>query len=67
MAGSDMALIVGVFMFMSGVTVHGVLLVDEVMVGGVLLLSGLESEREIVGKVGVSVIVVVSVSVSCVL
>ena len=46
---------------------NGVLLVDEVMVGGVLLSSGVESEREIVSKVGVSVIVVVSVSVSCVL
>jgi hypothetical protein len=34
------------------------------MVGGVLSLDDVESEKEIVSKVGVSVIVVVSVSVS---
>jgi hypothetical protein len=53
MVGSDTALIVGVFVFVSVVTVNGVLLVDsKVMVGGVLLLSGVESEREIVILVG---------------
>jgi hypothetical protein len=86
MAGSDTALIVGVLVFVSGVTVNGVLLVDKVMVGGVLLsldvegkreivilvgrvmvrvgrvlsLDDVESANEIVSKVGVSVIVVVS-------
>jgi hypothetical protein len=38
-AGSDTALIVGVFVFVSGVTVNGVLLVDKGMVGGVVVSS----------------------------
>jgi hypothetical protein len=46
MAGSDMVFIVGVLVFVSGVTVNGVLLVDKV-VGGVPSLD-VESENEIV-------------------
>lgn len=46
MAGSDMVFIVGVLVFVSGVTVNGALLVDKV-VGGVPSLD-VESENEIV-------------------
>jgi hypothetical protein len=52
MAVSDTALIVGVFVFVSGVMVNGVLLVDKVMVGEVVLSVDVESEREIVILVG---------------
>ena len=52
MAVSDTALIIGVFVFVSGVTVGGVLLVDKVMVGEVVLSVDVESEREIVILVG---------------
>ena len=47
--GSDTLFIVGVLVFVSGVTVNGVLLVDKVIVGGVLSLD-VESEREIVSS-----------------
>jgi hypothetical protein len=59
MAVSNTALIVGVVVFVSGVMVNVVLSVEEVMVGGVL--SGVESEREIVivaGKVMVGKVTV---------
>jgi hypothetical protein len=61
MAVSDTARIVGVVVFVNGVTVNVVLSVGEVMVGGVL--SDVESEREIVivaGKVIVGKVTVVS-------
>ena len=49
MEGSDTLFIIGVLVFVSGVIVNGVLLVDKVIVGGVLSLD-VESEREIVSS-----------------
>jgi hypothetical protein len=61
MEGSDTVFIVGVLVFVSGVGVNGVLLVDTVIVGGVLSLD-VESERKIVS----SKVEVLSVSVTTV-
>jgi hypothetical protein len=58
--GSDTVLIIGVFVFVSVVTVNGVLLVDtKVMVGGVVLSLDVDSESEMVSKVEVSALIVV--------
>jgi hypothetical protein len=61
MEGSD-TVFIGVLVFVSGVTVNGVLLIDIVIVGGVKLSLDVESEREIVS----SKVEVLSVSVTTV-
>ena len=59
-----MMVIIRMFVFVTGVMVNGVLLVDKVMVGGVVLLLDVDSESEMVSKVEVSSKLIMIVVVS---